>query len=240
MSETFGKPVLVLISAHAEWNAVKAISSPGQLEQTPFGEWFSVPVIGKTCLFVQGGWGKISAAASTQYAIDRWEPELIINLGTCGGFAGCVERGTIVLAERTLIYDIFEQMTDPEEALKHYTTTLDLTWLREPLPHPVWRGVLVSADRDLLPADLLWLRERFGAVAADWESGAIAWVAGRNHRRCLILRGVSDLVSAGGGEAYGAPEVFRAGTEAVMRLLMAALPTWLRCVEGETELQNPL
>lgn len=239
MSKSPRKPVLVLISAHAEWSAVKAIYSPGKQEQTPFCEWFSATVAGTTCLFVQGGWGKISAAASTQYAIDRWEPELIINLGTCGGFAGCVERGTILLVERTLVYDILEQMTDPEEALKHYSTILDLTWLREPLPHPVWRGVLVSADRDLLPADLPWLKERYGAVAADWESGAIAWVARRNHRRCLILRGVSDLVSSQGGEAYGAPEVFYNGTEAVMRSLLAALPAWLRCAEGETEPQNP-
>ncbi|GAP05585.1 MAG TPA: hypothetical protein DEQ80_03030 [Anaerolinea thermolimosa] len=240
MTTDLVKPVLVFISAHAEWKVVKAIYSPGRLEQTPFGEWFTASVAGKDCLFVQGGWGKISAAASTQYAIDRWQPEWMINLGTCGGFAGCVERGTIILVERTLVYDILEQMSDPEEALKHYSTTLDLHWLREPLPHPVWRGVLVSADRDLLPADLPWLRERFGAVAADWESGAIAWVAARNHRRCLILRGVSDLVSAQGGEAYGAPEVFHTGTESVMRALVAGLPAWLRCMEGEAEAHSPV
>ena len=39
------------------------------------------------------------------------------------------------------------------------------------------------------------LRDELGAVACDWESGAIAWVAARNHLPCLILRGVSDLVA---------------------------------------------
>ncbi|RPI83169.1 MAG: hypothetical protein EHM41_16570 [Chloroflexi bacterium] len=45
--------------------------------------------------------GKISAAASTQYIIDRWNPDLLINLGTCGGFEGCIERGAVVLVEKT-------------------------------------------------------------------------------------------------------------------------------------------
>ena len=47
------------------------------------------------------------------------------------------------------------------------------------------------------------LIEKYNAVAADWESGAIAWVAKKNNTRVLILRGVSDLVDDSGGEAYG-------------------------------------
>ena len=39
-------------------------------------------------------------------------------------------------------------------------------------------------------------------MALDWESGAIAWVAARNQTRCLILRGVTDLVGEAGDEAY--------------------------------------
>jgi nucleoside phosphorylase len=38
--------------------------------------------------FLHGGWGKVAAAGSTQYAIDRWAPARLINLGTCGGFKG--------------------------------------------------------------------------------------------------------------------------------------------------------
>ncbi|MGQ9554822.1 MAG: 5'-methylthioadenosine/S-adenosylhomocysteine nucleosidase family protein [Anaerolineae bacterium] len=72
------------------------------------------------------------------------------------------------------------------------------------------------------------LRERYGAVAGDWESGAIAWVAARNGTRCLILRGVSDLVGSSGGEAYaGNIEAFAAGAQAVLARLVHALPEWL-------------
>lgn len=33
---------------------------------------------------MRGGWGKIDAAAAAQYGISRWQPSVVINLGTCG------------------------------------------------------------------------------------------------------------------------------------------------------------
>jgi len=160
--------------------------------------------------------------------IDRWSPALLVNLGTCGGFEGEVEKGTIILAERTLVYDIIELMGDYAEHIAHYTTNLDLAWLGEDYPHDVQRTLLVSADRDLLVEDIPHLKAEFGAVAGDWESGAIAWVAARNQTRCLILRGVTDLVGGSGGEAYdGNIHVFVEGTREVLKGLVKALPAWL-------------
>jgi nucleoside phosphorylase len=100
--------------------------------------------------------------------------------------------------------------------------------LPDPLPHPVQRGLLVSADRDILAADIPGLVEKYGASAADWESGAIAWVAKRNGVRCLILGGVTDLVSANGGEAYGNIGLFHENTKMVMERLIEHLPDWLK------------
>jgi len=172
-------------------------------------------------------WGKIAAAASTQYVIDRWKPNLLINLGTCGGFEGEIERGTVILVERAIVYDIYEQMGDSAEHLAHYSTCIDLSWLGEDIPGGVRRALLVSGDRDLFPADIPGLKARFGAIAGDWESGAIAYVAACNEVRCLILRGVTDLVGEQGGEAYGDPEFFAGAAEEVMARLVAALPEWL-------------
>jgi adenosylhomocysteine nucleosidase len=65
-------------------------------------------------------------------------------------------------------------------------------------------------------------------VAGDWESGAIAYVAARNQTRCLILRGVTDLVGDSGGEAYGdGMQFFRTSAERVMRRLVHTLPDWI-------------
>lgn len=221
---------VIAISAQAEWRVVRDFFPRVEMQHSPYGECFERVVGGRTVVFVQGGWGKIAAAASTQFALARWAPEVLINLGTCGGLAGRgVERGEILLVERTLVYDIIEQMGDANAAIQHYAVDLDLDWLREPYPQPARRSLLVSADRDICIPDIPLLVERYGAVAADWESGAIAWVAQRNHTRALILRGVSDLVGDSGGEAYGALEVFHEGTRKVMLPMLEALPGWLAC-----------
>jgi adenosylhomocysteine nucleosidase len=224
-------PIVVLISANAEWQAVSKCFAGAKREASPLGEWLQVDlaVAGRAepAIFFHGGWGKIAAAASAQYVIDRWSPKLLINLGTCGGFAGEVEAGAILLVERTLVYDIVEQMGDPAEAVAFYTTTLDLSWLSEPLPVPVRRSLLVSADRDLIAAEIPRLKAEFGAIAGDWESGAIAFVAKRNGVPCLILRGVTDLVSEQSGEAYGNYGLFAERTEGVMNRLIESLPGWV-------------
>jgi adenosylhomocysteine nucleosidase len=221
--------IVVLISASSEWRAVLEILKPEQVQKSLYGEWFRHAIEDRLVIFMHGGWGKIAAAASTQYAIDCWQPDLLVNLGTCGGFAGAIERDTIILVEETLVYDIIEQMGDASAAIDHYTTHLDLSWLKEPYPQAVLRTRLVSADRDILSREIPMLKRAYSAVAADWESGAIAWVSKRNSMRCLILRGVTDLVDSSGGEAYGEIEVFHAGTRRVMQQLLTALPEWLRC-----------
>jgi adenosylhomocysteine nucleosidase len=232
---------VVIISANAEWRAVKELCPNLEIQMSPYGEFANLQLSTFNLQLFHGGWGKISAAASAQYVIDHFKPELLINLGTCGGFAGRIETGTIILVERTLVYDIIEQMRDGAEAIEHYSTEVDLSWIdrgrltmdskRDGQPSIV-RGLLVSADRDILVEDIPMLVEKYGAVAADWESGAIAWVAQKNNMRVLILRAVTDLVGGDGGEAYGNIELFHERTKTVMRELFRQLPEWLNASDS--------
>lgn len=220
---------VVLVSADAEWETVLR-KFPGRLmQETPFGGAFDYETGNWAIKFCRGGWGKTSAAAAAQFAISTWNPDLIVNLGTCGGFAGRIILGEIILAVKTSIYDIVERMGDIRAALDYYTIEADLSWLGEPWPHPVRREILVSADQDLDPAMVPLLVEQFNASAADWESGAIAWTAARNRTRCLILRGVSDLVSEEGGEAYEEAGLFDQRAAGIMNRLIDSLPAWLDC-----------
>lgn len=242
---------VVLISSNLEWQAAKPLFPNVQEQESPLGKWFEMrlPIpkregagartgmlseLGFPIVVFHGGWGKISAAATAQYVIDRWNPPLLINLGTCGGFRGHIERDEVVLVEKALVYDILEQMTNPEEALDHYTTQLDLAWLTGDLPQPVKRSLMISGDRDLIAEEVTSLHARFGAVAGDWESGAIAWVAARNGTRCLILRGVSDLVGPGedfiaSGEAYGDNgQFFSESAGRILKNLVEHLPAWIQ------------
>lgn len=220
---------VILVSADAEWQVVRDIISGETMESSPYGEWFPYRDGNVDLIFFHGGWGKIAAAGSTQFAIDQWHPDLLINLGTCGGFAGKIDRNTIVLVDRTIVYDIYEQMGDLDSHIAWYTTNLDLSWLGEPFPLPVKKCLLVSGDRDLDPKEISRLAQQYGAVAGDWESGAIAYVAARNNKRCLILRGVSDLVDERGSDAYGDLDLFARAARAIMQGLVNSLPGWLQC-----------
>ncbi len=113
--------IVVVISANAEWHPFRGLFPEARIEQSPFGEYFVHELdVGdgvEKVVFLHGGWGKISAAASAQYVIDRWSPRLLVNLGTCGGFKGAVEPGEVLLVEKTIVYDIVEKMGDASEAI---------------------------------------------------------------------------------------------------------------------------
>src|SRR3972149_1765258 len=219
---------VIIISSNIEWRVTLTFFPGVQVQSSPLGQWFETEIDHRPVVFFHGGGGKIAAAGSAPYIIDRWSPKVLINLGTCGGFKGEIEKGTILLVERAIVYDIVEQMTGPDAAIAHFTTDLDLSWLDGDLPQPVRRSLIVSGDRDLIPDEVPLLKERFGAVAGDWESGSIAWVAARNGVRCLILRGVSDLVGSGGGEAYdGNLRVFTDGAASILKQLLQYLPAWI-------------
>jgi nucleoside phosphorylase/predicted TIM-barrel fold metal-dependent hydrolase len=217
--------LLVLVSANAEWTPTKAVLAPQQVQRSPYGEFFTHVVAGEPVLFMHGGWGKIDAAASAEYAISRWRPKVVINLGTCGGIEGRIQRGDRLLVTRTVVYDIQEAMGDASEAIDAYSTDVDLTWLgNDEFPVRVRRAMLLSGDRDLVPAALPTLLQRFpDAVAADWESGAIARVAKRRGTRLIIVRAVSDLVGTRRADAMNNLPAFQDSAAAIMRRLLTDL-----------------
>ena len=220
---------VILISAIAEWNAVKPLFPKAKIQRFPFGECFDMLIQDEHISFFHSGWGKIASAGSMQYVIDNYSPDLIVNLGTCGGFEGVVTQGDVILVDKTYVYDIVELMGDLD-IVSYYAASLDLSWLAEPHPFLVRRGMIASADSDLPPGKIPFLKS-LGAIAADWESAALAWVAQRNNARLLILRGVSDMVSEEGGEAYNNIEMFNERAKGIMQQLIEQLPEWLNAVK---------
>jgi len=220
--------IALIISANAEWAGVKSLFPAVALEHFLYGECFQVSIDNLPVTFFHAGWGKTASASALQYIIDKHTPDLVVNLGTCGGFAGTVNQGDVILVERTFMYDIVELMSDVEVS-DYYASSIDLSWLAEPYPYPARRGVIASADSDLLPNKIPLLKAH-GAIAADWESAALAWVARKNNTRLLILRAVSDLVNEEGGEAYDHVEIFNERAKEIMQRLITQLPGWLKAV----------
>jgi adenosylhomocysteine nucleosidase len=218
---------VILVSADAEWRALLGAVTPGTIASSPLGEWFTRDVAfadgQRHVIFFHGGWGKIAAAASTQYVIDRWHPRWLLNLGTCGGLHGRAAKGDVFLVEEAITYDIEERMGDSAEAIAHYTTRLDTPRVASAAMAGLRTGRIVSADRDVRPADARALGDKYDASIADWESSAIAHVARRNQTRLYVIRAVSDVVSEAGSETYGSIEVFEAEARVIMKRLVDLL-----------------
>ncbi len=183
---------VILISAIAEWKAVKPMFPDAKIEYFLYGECFNAVVGNHSLGLFHSGWGKIASAGAMQYVIDRYSPDLIVNLGTCGGFEGAVKQGDIILVDKTYIYDFVDLMGDPD-IVSYYASSLDLSWLAEPYPYPARRGMLASADSDLPPEKIPFLKSQ-GAIAADWESASLACVSKKNTAPLLFLRAVSYMV----------------------------------------------
>lgn len=216
--------ILVLVSANGEWEAVKAILQPSVIQRSLLGEFFQIDLKGQSCLFFHSGWGKIATAASTQYVIDHYHPELIINIGTCGGFAGSSKVGEVLFVTETLIYDIVERMGDPVAALNKYRTANDTSWITNPLPEGTRRARIASADQDIDYASFDLLTKTYQADAADWETGAFAWVAARNQTPWLALRAVSDVVTPQGSETDNGVDLWRSRLNQLMQKILSDLP----------------
>jgi adenosylhomocysteine nucleosidase len=218
---------VVHIAARREWrsfcDAIPAASST----PLPIGEYFahtlSIASSAVELICLRGGVGKIRAAASTQYAICTWQPQLYLVLGTAGAVDPTLNELDLVVATRTLIHDFQLALTSvtANTIVTDHTIDTPIDWTACPFPVPVRPGVIATGDMDVTSQNVARLRTTYGATIADWESGAVALTCALNHIPWIILRGVSDTPG-------DAPEVqidrYRHNTPIIMERLWSLLP----------------
>src|SRR5262249_9028103 len=128
-----------------------------------------------------------------------------------------------------VVYDGADEMVEAADTIAACPTRMDASLWRARVAGRVRAEKILSGDRDLIAAELPRLREKYGAGAGDWESGAIAWVAAKNRTPAIILRGVTDVIDASGDVFYGNLGAFQAAAAAMMDKLLGlfaeALPS---------------
>jgi len=228
------KNVVIMVCSDFEWDYIIDHFKPEKLEKSIYGYWFIDEKLSdgkRKVIWFHGGWGKIASSGSTQYAIDKWQPELIINIGTCGGFKGKINKDQVVLINETVVYDMIDLFGESDNSLEKFKTVIDLDWLMDEIIKNLPKALMVTADQDLAPERIAELYNKYGAIVGDWESGAIAWVAARNKQKLLIIRGVSDLVGIDGGEVYGKDDtIVREGVKSVMQNLIEIVEKFIRVI----------
>lgn len=221
--------LVIIVSADTEWKVVESFFKRKEFQESPYGKWFVENYSGHQIVLFHGGWGKVKAAGSCQYIINKWNPKLIVNLGTCGGFEGEIKKGKVILVTKTIIYDIIERMGDRKKAIDDYTVSIDMSFWTDKLGKQVRPYHLISADHDISPQELSYLKKEYKAIAGDWESGAIAFIANINKTEILILRIVSDLVGVKGSDFYNNTDKWQLGCKDTMEILLKMIPQVIEC-----------
>jgi nucleoside phosphorylase len=215
-------PFGIQICSGTEWSAVKPLlgASENTIGRFPYGEFFRVEISGRECVLFHSRRTKTRAAGACQYAIDHWNIDPLLVIGTCGGVAEHLAITDLILADRTFQYD--SQDRRPEMG---YMVRADLSWLRpEAFGEAFHVGAIATADRDLTFVDLEMLRNE-NVLGADWESGAIAMVCSLNRIGWATIRGVSDIpLREGAADAARQISDYRRHTPAIMGKLLGLLP----------------
>lgn len=107
----------IQVCAQREWRCIRSLRDiPGsRLKAHPFGGCFEGAIGKHQALFYESGATKTRAAAACQYMIDKWHPDAVVNLGTCGGVAEDIGQGDLVLATATVRYDVRQKFGKPSK-----------------------------------------------------------------------------------------------------------------------------
>lgn len=167
--------------------------------------------IGKHTVYAaQSGVGKVNSAVFTQYLIDKYSPDYIINTGIAGGVGGNLSVGDVVIATDLVQYDFDVTalgyakgymctginkdkptvFTSDEKLSKEFETYAK----QASSGNKIHRGRIASGDTFVASSDKKKeIKETFNAVAVEMEGCAIAQTASLNNIPFVIVRAISDL-----------------------------------------------
>lgn len=152
--------------------------------------------------FLNSGIGKVNAAITTSLLIERYQPDLIISVGTAGGVNKELNIGDLVIGDKLLFHDVdvtafgYEYGQYPQQ--EQYLAVNNLDHLIKVLKHvevDYHIGTILTGDQFIADKKkTLALEEQFDNVyAIEMESSAILMTANNLGVDCQVIRTISDL-----------------------------------------------
>ncbi|MFL2860842.1 MAG: 5'-methylthioadenosine/adenosylhomocysteine nucleosidase [Pontiellaceae bacterium] len=150
---------------------------------------------------------KVSAAMTTQYLIDRFQPSTILFTGLAGALNPTYEIGDIILADRCIQYDIdaselgFPAGTIPYTEYHTFTPDAALLKLAQQIKtdQTLNTGTILTGDQFMTHdkrAHFQNLFDHFQGDAIEMEGAALAHVCTHNQTPFLLIRTISDKANA--------------------------------------------
>ncbi|MBR5134521.1 MAG: 5'-methylthioadenosine/adenosylhomocysteine nucleosidase [Clostridia bacterium] len=213
------------------------------VEQRKIGNllFYSGVLCGADVVVVKCGVGKVNAAACTQMLIDRYEVDVVINVGVAGGVSADLKVLDVVVGTSLVQHDFDLRpfgyakgylgeafggdsskptRFEADAALAERCVKAAKQVLAN--EHTCYCGVIASGDEFVAASERrMSIAAECDAIAAEMEGAAIAQVARLNNRPFVVLRTISDLADGSAPVSFETVVSFAADTAAsiIMQML---------------------
>lgn len=165
--------------------------------------YYSGRIANHDVILVQSGIGKVMSAMSVAILVEHYQVDAIINTGSAGGVAPCLEVGDVVVANRLAYHDVdltafdypYGQMAEQPlyfEADHRFVSVFKEALSLHALPHHI--GLITTSDSFIASSERIKeIKSHFPDVlAVEMEGAAIAQAAHATGTPFIVVRAMSD------------------------------------------------
>lgn len=161
-----------------------------------------------TLYAIASGAGEIAAAISTQFLIDHFNVDIILNFGVVGALSERLKLAELCVVKSVIHYDFttvgwinLETGHYPQFKEPYISTDEELRKLALSVCPNLVEAKCASADKFIDDSkEKAALNEKYGADICEMEAAGIVITAERNNVPCLLIKAISDSLVGGGKE----------------------------------------
>ncbi|NOH64154.1 5'-methylthioadenosine/S-adenosylhomocysteine nucleosidase [Vibrio sp. RE88] len=167
--------------------------------------FFSGQLNGVDVVLLQSGIGKVAAAIGTTVLLDEYQPDVVINTGSAGGFDSTLNLGDVVISTEVRHHDAdvtafgyeMGQMAGQPAAFTADAKLMDIAEkaLSQMEDKHAVRGLICTGDTFVCTAERqAFIRQHFPSViAVEMEASAIAQACHQFKVPFVVVRAISDV-----------------------------------------------
>src|SRR5690606_20896981 len=160
---------------------------------------------GKEVILLKSGIGKVNAAMSTTILLEKYNPKVVINTGSAGGFDAALKVGDIVISDEVRHHDVdvtafgyeIGQMAGMPASYKSDEKLMEAAKqaVEEVGEHNYSVGLICSGDVFMSnPERVETVRKDFPTMkAVEMEAAAVAQVCHQFNTPFVVIRALSDI-----------------------------------------------
>ena len=225
--------IAVIGAMEQEVELLRNTLTNAQTETFANSEFTSGLIDGKEVILLKSGIGKVNAAMSTTILLQKYQPDVVINTGSAGGFDVNLDVGAIVISDEVRHHDCdvtafgyeIGQMAGMPAAYKADEKLIGIAKeaVAEVGTHPFAVGLICSGDVFMAdPKRVEEVRKNFPTMkACEMEAAGVAQVCYQFGTPFVVIRSLSDIAGKQSNISFDEflPVAAKHSTEVVLKAI---------------------